>query len=229
MLTERFLLIVLSGFISLLASSNCWLHPVTGSDEFQEVLGLTELTEEEFEELSLALLSSTTTAGGDSNASVADKIVIYNAGLRDGNSIGGMTGADSLCASSGNKPAGVSTVYAFMGFTSREIKSIPGAPTTLPVQGPGGIQIASNFNALFTNGVDVKLNDANVTDGSVSARWLSGAGSTGDSDAENCNDWTGGGLATLGKLDDDSGTYWLNEDNDPPNCSVTAYMLCIAW
>ena len=224
------------GFTFLLSSvsSNCWLHPLTGSDELQEILGLTSLSEEELEEAYLALLSGGTatdngSTGGTTSAGTT-KIVIYNAGVLTANSVGGLTAADTICASSSNKPSDLTTTYAFTSFSTRVINSIP-VPAGIAVQGPTGTQIDTSFADIWAGNplpsLQTSLNAANVTNGSITTVWLSGSTSAGNLN-NNCSDWKTAGIWRDGDLTA-SDLTWAAVASDPPFCTAQGYLLCIGW
>lgn len=167
-------------------------------------------------------------------------IILYSTGTGHTGNLGGRTGADALCE--GNKPAGYANWRAFLSVNADdEIRNMPGnygIPTGIPIKGPNGAQIASNWADLLDGTIAVTLIDAGVASvNGLSGEWWSGSYWNGSlalgtqGQPGTCNSWTYAGsslpygqVGGIGEIN----FYWMerylqycNRDN--------VHVLCVAW
>lgn len=162
------------------------------------------------------------------------KVVLYQANNAfgiTGVAIGGRSGADALCQSASNKPAGYSSYRAFISVTATdEIRDMPanyGVPTLYPVRSPNNTLIANNWADLLDGTISMPLSAAGVSVGGP-VEWWSGSGATGALvTGMNCNAWTSFGGGTTGRFDSASSTWIYYSFQD---CgSYAGNLLCIAY
>ncbi len=207
------------GLAIVFFAGNCLLHPVSGKPAL-EALGLSETEKSDIQNLLLLLAQP--------SSSSPIEIRMFNAGLTQGD-MSGLSGANTICNNSGNKPAGT-TAFALISTSTQSLNALPGVPTNLPINGPGGIQIAANWNALFgaTVTLDASLFDAGVLPGS-NDHFYTGTDGYGDYvPGYSCGDWeTTSGNATVGEASL-TNEFWI-DSTDPPNCTDSYYLVCVAW
>jgi hypothetical protein len=162
------------------------------------------------------------------------KVVLYqanNAIAIAGGSIGGRTGADTLCQSASNKPAGYSNYRAFISVNATdEIRDMPtnyGVPTLYPVRSTNNTLIANNWADLLDGTIATTLGVAGVyVNGPYD--WWSGSLQDGSLDGVNhCASWTNlGAPGRYGRFDY-SNNYWITVNVS--GCSAPSNLLCIAY
>jgi len=165
----------------------------------------------------------------------------------DGN-LGGRAKANELCKNSPNKPIDTRTAFAFLSTSDKDIKELVTLPAVrqYKVVGPNGIQIASNWDKLWTQQLDTSLKNAGIpitgayTSGISLSRWWSGSTPQGTAAQQTCDNWTSNtgcmgdcswGVAGKGST---TGEEWLKakpESGYAPNfwCSDTYSVLCAAY
>ncbi|WP_423222515.1 DUF1554 domain-containing protein [Candidatus Amarolinea aalborgensis] len=161
------------------------------------------------------------------------KVVLYqanNAIAIVGGAIGGRTGADTLCQSASNKPAGYSSYRAFISVSATdEIRDMPanyGVPTSYAVRSTNNTLIASNWSDLLDGSINTYLAAAGVyVNGPYD--WWSGSLQDGSLDGVNCASWTN--LNAPGR----SGRFEYSNSNwiyaAVYGCNSGANLLCIAY
>jgi len=165
----------------------------------------------------------------------ATDIVMYNAGgTHDGN-LGGRTGADGICAASGNRPSGAeyTNFRAFISVDAAdEIRDMPanyGVLTTLPIVGPTGIPIANDWTDLLDGTIAATLQAAGVTGGV--GQWMSGAGGDdGSVGTHTCLGWTSNGAAASFNIGSDlATTNWIRTGGTVGCDASNRPLVCIAY
>lgn len=206
-------------------TGNCFLHPISGTGPSQELFGLSD--EQSNEKLFAALLASL----ANLDASSATHITLYNAGTTDGD-MGGLSGANAICNASSNKPEGTTGV-AFLSTSSQALLLLPGVPLDLPVQGPNGLPLATDWFDLFGFEQTIlnTLGDAEVLP-FASNEFYSGTAPDGFPEpGYTCDDWNSSDsrsfFATVG-IGDETSDFWISH-TDPPGCNAILYLLCAAW
>lgn len=203
-------------------TGNCFLHPISGTGPSQELFGLSD--ESSNTELFAALLAS---LGG----SAATHITLYNAGTTNGD-MGGLNGANATCNASSNKPEGTTGV-AFLSSSSQALFLLPGVPSDLPVQGPNGLPLATDWFDLFGYEQTIlnTLGDAGVLP-FPSNEFYSGTAPDGFPEpGYACDDWNssdGQAFNAAVGIGDETSDFWISH-TDPPGCNATLYLLCAAW
>lgn len=162
------------------------------------------------------------------------KVVLYQANNAipiTGGSIGGRTGADTLCQSASNKPTGYGNYRAFISVDSTdEIRDMPtnyGVPTHYTVRSPNNTLIANNWADLLDGYISTSLVAAGVYVGGPSD-WWSGSLQDGSLDGiYNCASWSSGSApGRVGRIDYSS-YAWIYAGGY--SCNSSANLLCIAF
>ncbi len=162
------------------------------------------------------------------------KVVLYqanNAVAITGGAIGGRAGADTLCQSASNKPAGYSNYRAFISVSATdEIRDMPanyGVPTSYAVRSTSNTLIANNWTDLLDGYINTTLAAAGVYVGGP-YDWWSGSFQDGSLDGPySCASWTNPSVpGRLGRFDYPTPT-WIFAG--ATLCSSPANLLCIAY
>ncbi len=168
--------------------------------------------------------------------SPGSRLVLYaanNSATFNGN-LGGRAGADALCAGSANKPAGYSHFRAFISVSATdEIQDMPAnylVPTTLPIVGPNGTQLASNWANLLDGNIDATLLAAGINMAASAGSWWSGSTEFGAVNGTGtCGGWTSSLslVAAFYGANNSTTAGWLNNGNW--TCNNLSAVMCIAF
>ncbi len=162
------------------------------------------------------------------------KVVLYqanNAVAITGGAIGGRAGADTLCQSASNKPAGYSNYRAFISVSATdEIRDMPanyGVPTSYAVRSTSNTLIANNWTDLLDGSINTYLSAAGVyVNGPYD--WWSGSLQDGSLDGiYHCASWTNPSAPGRWGRFDYSNSYWISAGVS--GCSAPSNLLCIAF
>lgn len=176
-------------------------------------------------------------------------ITLYNAGTSNGN-LGGRSGADATCATVAPTIAacmGKPNVHAFLtSSTSDYLKDMPanyGYNSTVPVQGPTGTVISSNWAEMFTTpsftGAYLQQSLASAAVLPANQVWWSGTRNTGVGYTfATCTGFTTSSSAVISYVGTSSNSdirwVWKGIWNTPSNfiqdesyhCANTSYLVC---
>jgi hypothetical protein len=159
-------------------------------------------------------------------------LMLYNAGTPDGN-LGGRTGADAICNASGNMPAGVKKVHAFISMSaSDQISDMPanyGYQANLAIYGPDGTSmIANNWADMLDGSIAMSLDAAGILP--AASTWLNGTNGSGNwaglvSSCQSFVSNNGSDFSFVG-LSNNTDSTWMTAGS--VTCSdTTHYLLCI--
>lgn len=160
-------------------------------------------------------------------------IYMFNAGVSLG-SIGGRSGSQSTCAAARVgftfPDNNCTTVQSFVSITAADqiadYATLYSVPASKPVQGPAGIQLASDYAGLLDGGIDDFLQNAGVLPAASS--WWSFSSSAGVFDpGNNCTNGTvsgGGGVVGASNV---LAAGWMQDSNF--SCAVGQYILCLCY
>ncbi len=161
-------------------------------------------------------------------------IVLYDAGGTYNGNLGGRSGADAICAGSGNRPAGYANARAFISVSGTdEVRDMPGnygVPTTVPiVGGDGTTQLAPNWVGLLDGNIGASLGAAGSGNGASFIWWTGSDPSGAVQGADMCAGWTDGTNTEDGQKANQISTNnsWIS--NSSTGCAHTYAIKCIAY
>jgi hypothetical protein len=142
--------------------------------------------------------------------------------------MGGIIGADAICAASGNAPAGYTTYRALLGSPAGAINAFP-VPAGVPVQSLTSQVIASNWATMLSGTLLQSLQTAGVITGNI---WWSGSESGGGYTptlTSDCNAWADGSSGAWGNYGDATATdgTWVISSNSA--CDMNHSLICVAY
>jgi len=165
------------------------------------------------------------------SSAIVDKyaIIMYNAGLHDGN-LGGRTGADSICSSYASKPAGFSEYHAYISINGSDyianMTTNLNVPTSVPVKSTTGSVIANNWSILVSGTFLLStLEGAGVCDN----KWWSASQDNGTINSENCLNFSSNSSGQNGRCGANNVNAIAYKSDSSQTCNNSFYVLCVAW
>jgi hypothetical protein len=115
----------------------------------------------------LANLNAVTLGGVPAAQFLRSRVVLYRESDTERNGdLGGRSGADALCSASPSRPAGLVVTHAFLSTSASDqisgFTALYGVPSSLPIESPSGVVLASNFATLLGGTIQRTLRDAGV-------------------------------------------------------------------
>ena len=145
---------------------------------------------------------------------------------------GGRNVGDAICEL--EKPSELEDDYKVLVFVSDDIRGnvkdmtdTDGVPRDLPITSLSNVQIATNWEDLFDNEIDVPLSEAGVMESGF--RYWTGTLTDGSTGA-NCDDFDPVNEFSLGLAGRASDNLnWLSGPGLPPGCTDEYQLLCVAF
>jgi len=174
---------------------------------------------------------------GRPDARLPGSIVLIAANAPTTGALGGLAGADALCATQAKTAGWAGTFQAFLSsYQQRDVRDlVPAARATWPVVSSKGTPMFASWSSIFGSSVTTWLNSAAVytfagvqvteANGWDDARVWHGTHTDGSSkDTYHCSNWTSGssGLGASGQLAD----YRLL-DQGAKSCDRAFALLCV--
>jgi hypothetical protein len=155
--------------------------------------------------------------------------------------LGGVSGADALCAQQAAKAGYTGTFKAFLSTSTQNAKDLIGGTdaTNVAVVNTGGEQLYQNWNEIFTKtgwtyGIYIYTFDGTkVDENTVTPNWTdadawSGTLATGTvSTGETCQDWTSNTSTDFGSVGELDMAYWPNDSTNTSSCDTVQAVVCV--
>ena len=169
----------------------------------------------------------------NTSASAITKIYMFGTSIEYDGSIGGRSGADTLCKNATNKPSDeiVSTVHAFISVSASD--SIASMPSTYSFSSlaviyntDGSEKMAENWADLLDGSILEKISTLGIVP--YSRYWWSGSNADG-SNADTCSGWTSNLSSVNGQAgySENSDSNYINKSSE--SCDTEYELLCIGY
>ncbi|MBU2549511.1 MAG: hypothetical protein KKB20_13925 [Proteobacteria bacterium] len=172
----------------------------------------------------------------ENNSKATYSVVLYlggtNADTTQGGDLGGISGANSICAACATRPAGFSNYKAFLSWSGGSIaarSNMPGLDANAKVGSPGGELIANNWADLLDSSIPKNLQAYGIA--SSNGYIFSGSNPNGTNTSRaNCNDWSSKvdtANGAWGNSSSTSGTWLYTGTED--DCHYGGDVICVAY
>ena len=148
------------------------------------------------------------------STTTTNAIILFEVNPVDSGSLGGRSGADTLCSTSKTNNYSNLTCANIRAFISvsgtDEIQDMPtnySVSTSLPIIGPTGLPFGTNWADLLDGSVSYSLSDAGIN--TNSAGWFSGSDAAGALHANNCSGWTSSSGSAEGGFKNLTTSLWI--------------------
>jgi hypothetical protein len=179
----------------------------------------------------LANLNAVTLGGVPAAQFLRSRVVLYRASnARILGNLGGRSGTDALCSASPFRPAGLVVTRAFLSTSASDqisdFTALYGVPSSLPIESPSGVVLASNFTTLLGGSIQRSLRDAGVFASLVN--WWSGSDASGNV-ADTCSGFTSSTVTTQGQIGSSTAVdgQWISIL--VATCNARVNVMCIAF